>query len=128
ATSRAFATHNSAVCFRELSRLEEAKAAFVQAVGEFERLGITTMRARARWHLATVLAAEQRYDQAFALFKGVRMEFEDLGMPQDVALVAVDAAEVLLAVNRRAEVVQLCQAAIEYFTKAGLAYTQGALT
>ncbi len=127
-TSRAFALHNTAVCHWELSQLEEAKFVFVQAIGEFERLGIATMRAKARWLLGQVLLAEQRYEQALTIFSALRQEFQDLGMPQDVALVSIDAAEALFTLDRRTEVVHLCQAAMEYFSKAGLAYTQGALT
>jgi tetratricopeptide (TPR) repeat protein len=127
ATSRAFALHNTAVCHWELSQLEEARFVFVQAISEFERLGIATMRAKARWLLGQVLVAEQRYEQALTIFGALRQEFQDLGMPHDVALVSVDEAAALLTLDRRPEVVQLCQAAIEYFAKASLAYTQGAL-
>lgn len=127
-TSRAFALHNAAVCMRELARLNEAKELFAQAVTEFEHLRISSMRARARWHLGSVLVAEQKFENAFSIFDEVRVEFQELGMAQDVALVSVDAAEALLTLDRRDQVVQLCQAAIEYFTKAQLAYTQGALT
>jgi hypothetical protein len=72
--------------------------------------------------------AEQQYDQAWPFILEVRQEFEELGMSQDVALVSLDMAEALLMLSRPAEVVDLCQAAMDYFRKAGLAYTQGALT
>jgi tetratricopeptide (TPR) repeat protein len=127
-TTRAIAVLNAAFCNRELSNLTEAKLLFARAVREFERLGLVSLRARARWHLAQVLLAEHRFDEALSLVAAVRSEFEELGMPQDVALASIDAAEALLMLNRHAEVVDLCQAAMHYFGKAGLAYTQGALT
>ena len=49
-------------------------------------------------------------------------------MPQDVALTCVDEAEASLMLGQLAEVVRLCQRAMEYFSKASIAYTQGALT
>jgi tetratricopeptide (TPR) repeat protein len=126
--SRAFALHNMAICHRELSQFRQAKSLFAQTVVEFERLGFVSERAKARWSLAKVLMAEQQYDQAWPFILEVRQEFEELGMSQDVALVSLDMAEALLMLSRPAEVVDLCQAAMDYFRKAGLAYTQGALT
>lgn len=126
--TRAFYIHNAAVCQYELGEFGAAKTLFVQAVSEFERLGLSTMRARARWHLGRVLLAEQQYKPSVALLTEVREEFEHLGLPQDVALTSVDSAECLLMLDRHTEVTELCQAAMQYFAVAGLEYTQGALT
>src|SRR5207248_886729 len=82
----------------------------------------------ARWSLGLVFAAEHSFEQALTLFTQVRQEFEDLGMAQDLALASVDAAEALLMLNQPTEVVSLCHQAMQYFSNAGLAYTQGALT
>lgn len=128
ASSRAFALHNMAICHRELSQFKQAEDLFAQTVDEFRRLGLVSERAKARWSLSKVLMAEQRYEQAWPLVLEVRQEFEELGMAQDVALVSLDMAEALLMTDRPAEVVDLCQVAMDYFSKAGLAYTQGALT
>ncbi len=125
---RAFYVHNAAICQRELSRFEESKVLFARSIAEFERLGMATARARARWHLGQLLLAERRCGEARSLLIELRQEFEELGMPQDVALISIDAAEALLMLDRPAEVAHLCHAAMAYFTKAGLAYTQGALT
>ena len=125
---RAFYIHNAAICSRELSRFEESKSLFVQAVAEFERLGLVSARARARWHLAQVMLDEHHYEQSRALLIELRNDFEELGMPQDVALTCVDEAEASLMLGQLAEVVRLCQRAMEYFSKASIAYTQGALT
>jgi len=127
-SARALYLLDAAICHRELSNFEESRFLFVRAVVEFERLGMAMMRARARWHLGHLLLSEGRYAQAYNLLSDLRTEFEEFGMPQDVALVSVDAAEALLMLNRPAKVADLCKTAMAYFTKAGLAYTQGALT
>ena len=126
--SRAIAVYHAAMCHREQSRFSEAKTLFARSIDVFERLGLTSRRAKARWSLGSVFALEHQLEDALALFSEVRQEFEDLGMAQDVALASVDAAEVLMMLDRPGEVVDLCRAAMDYFTNAGLAYTQGALT
>jgi tetratricopeptide (TPR) repeat protein len=127
-TTRASALNNAANCYRELGRFEDAKSLFVQALEEFERLGLSTFRARTRWSLAKIFVQERRYDQALALLTELRQDFREFGMPQDVALVSIDMAEALLVQERPAEVAELCREAMEYFRHAGLAYTEGALT
>lgn len=126
--SRAQAFHNAAICLRELSRLEDAKRMFAQAVSEFGRLRLFSMRTRSRWLLARILLAEKSYESALPLFREISNEFADCGLFHEVALVSVDVAETLLMLERSREVVSSCQSAIAYFAKAGLAYTQGALT
>ena len=127
--SRASALTRAAYCFRELSSFDEAKVRYTQAIAVFEHLGLVARRSLARWGLARVLLDEGRgYESALTLFKELRAEFEELGMGHDIALVSLDAAETLLALNRPAEVVELCRGAIEYFGKAGLAYSRSAMT
>jgi tetratricopeptide (TPR) repeat protein len=126
-SKRVFYLHNAASCCHELSRLQEAKALFAQTVEECDRLGLATLRARASWHLAQVFLAEARYEDARALLFELRLKFEEFGMPQDVALTSIDAAEACLMLGQVQDVVPLCQAAMQYFTHAGLEYTQGAL-
>jgi tetratricopeptide (TPR) repeat protein len=125
--SRAIAVYHAAICHREQSRFAEAKRLFAVAIEQYERLGLSARRAKARWSLGSVFALERRYQDALALFTGVRDEFADLGMPQDVALSSVDAAEALLMLGRPQEVVSLCESAIRYFSDAGITYSQGAL-
>jgi tetratricopeptide (TPR) repeat protein len=126
--SRACATHNAAECYREMSHLDDAKVLFSRAVAAFERLGAVSMLAKARWHLARVLFTEHRFAEAMPLFTEVRSEFQELGMPDEMARVCLDIAETMLLLGRSSEVAQLCQPAIEYFSNAGLAYTAAAMT
>jgi len=128
ATSRALAFHNAAICLGELSRFEEAKRFFARAISEFERLRLVAARTRSRWLLARILMAEKNWKQALPILEEVRREFGELGLLHEVALVSVDTAETLLMAGRVVEVVPFCQLAMDYFAKAGLAYTRGALT
>ncbi|MDQ6799979.1 MAG: tetratricopeptide repeat protein [Acidobacteriota bacterium] len=127
-STRALALYHAALCYRELSRFERAKALFAEALTRFERSGVPSLRAKALWSLGSVFALEHRHNDALALFAQARQEFEELAMAQDLALASVDTAESLLMLGRREEVITLCHEAMEYFAKAGLAYTQGALT
>jgi len=126
--SRACAMHNAAECYREMSRLNDAKMMFARAVTGFERVGAVSMRTKARWHLARVLLTERSFGEALSLLAQVRSEFQDLGMPDELARVSLDMAESMLLLGRPTEVAQLCQPAIEYFSNAGLSYTAAAMT
>ncbi len=126
--SRTCALSNAAFCYRELSQFDQAKALYAQAVQGFDRLGQVSKRSSARWGLAKVLFDEGRHESAVQLLKQVRAEYVELGMGHDVALVSLDAADGLLAMQRPAEVADLCRGAIEYFRKAGLAFSEQAMT
>jgi len=126
--ARACAMGSAAYCYGEMSLFEDGKRLYAQAISSFERLGLMSRRAVARWGLARILADEGRHEPALSLLNELRAEFEELGMAEDVALASLDSADALLALNRRAEVADLCRAAIEYFGKAGLAYSEPAMT
>lgn len=128
AGAKAFAHYNSAVCLMELSRIKEAKREFAVAISEFDRMQAVSMRTRARWLFGRILLAENSYDQALASFALAQTEFAELGLHHEVARIAVDTAETLWVMGRVSEVAQHCHSAMEYFGKAGLAYTKGALT
>src|SRR5256885_2098395 len=93
-----------------------------------DRLQLTSLRAKAHWHLARVLMRQAKYDAALQILTPLRVEFEELGMSHDLACASIDTAESLIAVGRPDQVAQLCRGAIEYFRLAGLAYSTGAMT
>ncbi len=126
--TRASAVHNAALCNRELRRTTEAKSLFAEAVAAYERLGLVTFRARARWNFASILVVEGNFENALPIFAASRREFEELSMSHELALVAVDEAEALLLAGKTSGVPELCQSAMLYFEHAGLTYSQGALT
>ena len=127
-TSRALAYHNAADCLGQLCRFDDAKKACVRAIAEFERLRLASMRTRSRWVLGRILLAEKSYESALATFKVAQDDFADLHLHHEVALISVDTAEALWMLGRSDELAQHCQAAMNYFAEAGLAYTRGALT
>jgi len=126
--SRACALGNAGHCYLELSQLSEAKRLLAQAIGSFEGLGLVSRRAMTRSVLARVLSDEGHYEQALQLMFEIRSEFEELGMSEDVALISLQAADTLLVLERPVEVADLCHAAISYFERVGLAYSQAAMT
>lgn len=126
--SRACALHNAGECYRELSRFEDAKRAYGQAILSFETLGLIARRAIVRWSLARAILDEGNCERALSMFLDLKSEFEESGMAQDVALVSLHAADALLALHQPSQVADLCRSSIEYFRKAGLAYSESAMT
>lgn len=122
------ALHNEGLCHRELGEFDRAEACFVKAIALCDRLQLTSLRAKAHWHLARVMMRQAKYDAALRLLNPLRDEFEELGMSHDLACVSIDTAESLLAIGRSDQVAELCRRAIEYFRTAGLTYSTGAMT
>ncbi|HYS54016.1 MAG TPA: hypothetical protein VER58_09680 [Thermoanaerobaculia bacterium] len=126
--SRACALINAGLCYRELALFSEAKRSYAQAIIAFDRLALVSRRATARWGIARVLFDEGRFEESLVLLTQVRAEFQELGMSEDVATASLHAADALLVLQRPAQVAHLCGSAMEYFEKAGLAYSQAAMT
>jgi tetratricopeptide (TPR) repeat protein len=124
----ALALHNEGLCRRELGEFASAEKCFVQAIAFCDRLQLTSLRAKAHWHLARLLMRQARYEAALTILNPLRSEFEELGMSHDLACASVDTAESLLALGEIDQVAALCRGAIEYFRTAGLAYSTGAMT
>jgi tetratricopeptide (TPR) repeat protein len=130
ATSRCHATalQNAAICYRELGDLDAAIDCFVKAISAAEAAGMISFRAKTRWTLARILVERQQYEHALNMLVELRDEFEVLGMANDVAVIALDIAELFLTTGRRADVAGACRQAITYFEKMQLTSSQAALT
>jgi tetratricopeptide (TPR) repeat protein len=122
------ALHNEGVCHRELGEFGRAEACFVKAIALCDRFQLTSLRAKAHWHLARVMMRQAKYDAALQILNPLRNEFEELGMSHDLACASIDTAESLLAIGRSDQVAELCRLAIDYFRVAGLTYSTGAMT
>jgi tetratricopeptide (TPR) repeat protein len=122
------ALHNEGLCHRELGEFGRAEACFVKAIALCDRLQLTSLRAKAHWHLARVMMRQAKYDAALQILNPLQEEFEELGMSHDLACVSIDTAECLLATGRSDQVAELCQRAIDYFRIAGLTYSTEAMT
>jgi tetratricopeptide (TPR) repeat protein len=125
---RATALQNAAICYRELGDLDSASDYFVRAISVAEAAGMMSFRAKMRWTLARIFVERQRHESALVVLTELRDEFEVLGMTNDVAMVALDIAELLLSTGRYGEVAETCRQAISYFEEMRLTSGQGALT
>jgi hypothetical protein len=56
----------------------------------------------------------------------LRGEFEELGMANDVAIVSLDIAEVLIATEQHGNIADACRKSIAYFEKAQLTSSEAA--
>jgi tetratricopeptide (TPR) repeat protein len=124
---RASSLHNAALCYRELRDFESSIQFTLAAIEAFDREQMVSHRVKSRWNLARIFAAQRRHSEALQILPEIQQEFRSLGMAVDVALVAVDMAESLLALGRVSEIPAPCGIAMDYFRSAKLAYTEGAL-
>jgi tetratricopeptide (TPR) repeat protein len=125
---RAASLHNAALCYRELGEFENSIQYTLNAIDAFDKQHMVSFRVKSRWNLARLFAAQQRHTEALQILPAIQEEFRNLGMAIDVALVAVDMAESLLALDRVNEIPDACRVAMDYFKSAHLGYTEGALT
>ncbi|HSY51130.1 MAG TPA: hypothetical protein VLC46_20155 [Thermoanaerobaculia bacterium] len=125
---RASAQQNAATLYRELGELDAAIDCFVKAISAFEAAGMMSFRAKTRWTLARIFVARQQYEPALRMLAELRGEFEELGMANEVAIVALDIAEVLIATGQPGGIADACRQAIAYFEKAQLTSSEAART
>jgi tetratricopeptide (TPR) repeat protein len=125
---RASAFQNAAICHRELGEVDAAIYCFTQSIAAFEAAGMMSFRTKARWTLARIFLTKQQYNVALSMFTELRAEFEELGMANEVALVALDIADVLIATGKTAGIAAACREALVYFEEAHLTFSDAALT
>jgi tetratricopeptide (TPR) repeat protein len=124
---RLSAVHNMALCYSEIGEFDKAVACLLRSIDGYQRLGMITSRLKSRWVLADTFARQGRHADALPLYEDLKLEFEELGMSNDVALVSLDAAESLLVSGRMSEIADVCRTAISYFVRAGLSQTEPSL-
>jgi tetratricopeptide (TPR) repeat protein len=124
---RAAALQNAAICHREVGEIDAAIECFVKAINAFEVAGMMSARAKTRWTLARIFVERQQHESALTMFAELHDEFEQLGMSNEVALVALDIAESLLAIGKYDGVATACRQAIAYFEKMQLTSSEAAL-
>jgi tetratricopeptide (TPR) repeat protein len=73
-------------CLEALGRLDEAAAAYEEAIQRFEHVDDRRWVAVARGQLGTVLLGQQRYQEALEAYTEARATFESLGEPSSVAV------------------------------------------
>ena len=113
-------TINVALCLVRLGRGPESIASLDYCLVEFEKLGMRTEQARARWTLGNALRGTDRQAEAMVALGRARDEFAALSLPVDAALAALDLADALLVSGQPEQVPAICREAIAYLTDAGL--------
>jgi tetratricopeptide (TPR) repeat protein len=125
---RAALWQNIALCYREIGEFGAAGRYFAQAIETCTTLGMLTSIAKTRWHFGRVLLAQGRNAESLVVLRQVRDEFTEANMANDVAEVTTDIAHALVLAGRMGEVPDECRRALEYFTTAGLATTEPAMS
>jgi tetratricopeptide (TPR) repeat protein len=125
---RAAALQNAAACHRELGEFDAAIDYFTKAISAFESAEMMSFRAKTRWTLARVFVARQQYAPALRMLTELRGEFEELGMANDVAIVSLDIAEVLIATEQHGDIADACRRSLAYFERAQLTSSEAART
>ena len=125
---RASALHSAAMCHREIGEIDAAIDCFVKAIAALEDAGMMSSRAKARWTLSCIFVQRQQFESALRMFIELREEFKELGMTNDVALVSLDIAEVLLATGRPEGVAAACHQAMAFFERTHRTSSKPALT
>jgi tetratricopeptide (TPR) repeat protein len=103
----------------DLNDADTASIYFLQAAALFREFGMVAQEAGARWGLGRLMMATGRFSEALERLQAVHSEVAKLGFDGDAALITLDLAEVLLALDRAEEVPAVCRTLVERFTHAG---------
>lgn len=113
----AYAIGNCEVDRRNLS---EASMHFHKALVIFREIGPGPLRVMTEWGIARVVLQSGKLSEAIRRLRDVAAELEKWSMVTDAALVGLDIAEALLALDRPKQIVELAQHLFSVFTKAGM--------
>lgn len=119
---------NLGLCERRLKKFDDAIRHQEMSAELHAMNGVVTEVARTRWNVAGTLADAGRFADAERRLREVMVEFDQLSMVNEAAVVALDTAELLLAQDRFDEVDHFCRSAIEMFERAGVPYSARART
>jgi tetratricopeptide (TPR) repeat protein len=100
--------------------LSEASVHYHRALMVFREAGPDRDRISTQWGIARVVLRSGRLGDAISRLREVEAEYESRGMVTDAALVGLDIAEGLLALDRAPEIVVLAQHLFGIFTQAGM--------
>jgi tetratricopeptide (TPR) repeat protein len=104
----------------EAGHMNEAATALHRALGLARELDLRPEYASVRWGLARIQNANGLHSSAASEFIAVQSLFTAVGMPEEVGLSALDAAEALLAMNDQSAARSQLKHALEAFASAQL--------
>ena len=116
----ATAQHNGAYCYLELGEIGRAEKLFVESLATWDALGLDSQRARAAWGLASIAVARGDLQSGLQALDSVRRQLTALGLMNDEALVRLDMADVLLALDRSTEAQELLEGIAVQFASEGM--------
>jgi len=116
----ASAIQNAGLVHVELGRLDEAEAAFTEALVLYDELDCPTEKARTTWARASVVVARGDLSEGKAQLDASRHELAHLGLTNDAALATLEWAEVCLALGAPQGVADACREVVMTFASEGL--------
>ncbi len=120
ASMLARALQNAGTSYLSAQNHVKAGQRLLEAVSIFDRLGLSTERARGMWKLANVSVAEGHLSEGATQLAEARLELTRLGLMNDAALATLEWAEVRLAIDVPEGVADACQAILVEFESEGM--------
>ncbi len=115
-------------CARRIGQWDRSIHHYDLSTHLFDALDNAAEAVRNRWNAAKVAMEAGRFLDAKRRLEVVVREMDMLGMTSASTMARLDVAELLLAEGRFAEVEEICRAAMQSFERAGLAFSQRAMT
>jgi tetratricopeptide (TPR) repeat protein len=103
--------------YRELHDFSRARDYYARAMAEHRKHGLVTDELRVQWSLGLTLMAEQKQREALPILRRTWRGLTELQLADDAALVGLKVAEVLLMLDRPAEVAAICRTLLDHFTR-----------
>jgi len=113
-------------CESDRGNLGEASMHFQKALALLREIGPANERISTQWGIARVLLRAGKCHEAIRRLRDAAAEFEARGIVTDAALVSLDIADGLLALDQTHQIVNLAARMFRVFTDAGM--LTGALT
>jgi tetratricopeptide (TPR) repeat protein len=120
ASMLARALQNAATAYLLAQDHLKAGQRLLEAVSIFDRLGLSTERARSMWKLASVVVAEGNLSEGARQLAEAQLELSRLGLMNDAALATLEWAEVRLAIDVPEGVADACRAILLEFKSEGM--------
>lgn len=111
---------NAAVSYTKLGENDLAEKHFLEALALWDELGADVEKVRNRWGLASVWIARGDFEAGLTAMYSAAHDFEASGAYNDVALVRLEIAETLLAIDRPDDVPDLLRDLVVQFASDGM--------